>query len=210
MEPRVLLQRGTILMEKFIAHWVDNLPDISERPDIPLKSTRFWMMDDKGVINPKKRWPKPHSRLAGLRGQYLNSALDFSISLNKWPVSFKDDEGCTVKLVGECTCAVWLHYISKLKGHPMPESNSCQLILKYMLLNQDEFVKAYHDRMYYFSSGTKFALVSAPLNAWMDQQDRKRDAYAADHVRHCYSHYDVCAVTHTLTCDCVCYTGRHD
>ena len=183
LEPRELLRKGTVVIEQFIEHWVDNLPDISERPDISLKSTRFWMMDDKGVIDPKKRWPKPHSRLPGLRGQHLNSALDFSIALNKWPVAFKDDEGTTVNLVPECICTVWLDYIAKLKGHPMPESNSCQLILKYLLLNQDAFVKSYHDRMYYFSSGTKFMTVSRPLHTWMTRQDNLRKDYAEDNVR---------------------------
>jgi hypothetical protein len=187
MEPREVVRKGTIAIEQFIDNAVENLPDISERPEIALKATRFWMMDDKGDINPKKRFPKPHSRLPGLRGQHVNASIDFAIALNKWPVAFKDDDDTTINLVSECICAVWLDYIAKLKGHPLPESNSCQLVLKYMLLNQEQFVKAYHDRMYFFSSGTKFAAVSGPINAWMKLQDRQRAAYAEDNVRRVFS-----------------------
>ena len=50
-----------------------------------------------------------------------------------------------------------------------------------MLLNRDAFVKAYHDRMYYFSSGTKFTLVGGPLMDWMTRQDKLREAYIKEH-----------------------------
>ena len=181
MEPRVVLRKGRLIILKFVDHHVDNLPDISERPVIPLKATRFWMMDDKGVIDPNKRHRKPHSRLPGMSGQATNKAIDFAISLNGWPVTFKDDDDVTINLVDRCIIMVWLSYIGQLKGHPMAESNSCQLILKYMLLNRDALVKAYHDRMYYYSSGTKFIVESVQLFEWIKKMDRKRDVYAEDH-----------------------------
>ena len=118
-----------------------------------------------------------------MRGQYTNRGIDFAIALNKCPVVFKDNEGVTINLVDECILLVWLNYISSLKGYPMSEANSCQLILKYLLVNRDKFVKAFHDRMYYYSSGTKFSQVSGPLNAWMTKQDKLNQAYLENHVR---------------------------
>ena len=106
-----------------------------------------------------------------------------AISLNKIPVCFKDDDDVTINLVDGCMVLVWLSYISHLRGHPMPEANSCQLILKYMLLNREAFVKAFHDRMYYYSSGTKFCEVFGPLSTWMTSQDKLHDAYVKDPVR---------------------------
>ena len=55
MEPRAILKGGTVLIFQFVEHHEDNLPDISEKPDIPASAVQFWMMDDKGYINPKKR-----------------------------------------------------------------------------------------------------------------------------------------------------------
>ena len=62
----------------------------------------------------------------------------------------------------------------------MPESNACQLVLKYLLVNKTVFVKAYHDRMYFYSSGTKFSLVTAPLQKWIKKQEDARKKYDAD------------------------------
>ena len=118
-----------------------------------------------------------------MRGQYFNRGIDFAISLNKIPVCFKDDDNVTINLVDGCMILVWLNYISYLKGHPLPDANSCQLILKYMLLNRQAFVKSFHDRMYYYSSGTKFCEVSTALTCWMTCQDKLHDDYLANPVR---------------------------
>ena len=55
MEPREILRGGQFLIFKFVEHYEDNLPDISEKPDIPASKVQYWMMDDKGFINAKKR-----------------------------------------------------------------------------------------------------------------------------------------------------------
>jgi len=55
MEPRAILRGGTMLIYQFVEYYEDNLPDISEKPDIPPSKVQYWMMDDKGFINPKKR-----------------------------------------------------------------------------------------------------------------------------------------------------------
>ena len=54
----------------------------------------------------------------------------------------------------------------------MPESNACQLVLKYMLIKKTIFVKAYHDRLYFYSSGTKFGMIVGPLQDWQHTHER--------------------------------------
>ena len=126
-----------------------------------------------------------------MRGQYVNRGIDFAISLNKMPVCFKDNDNVTINLVDGCILLVWLNYISSLKGHPMAEANSCQLILKYMLINRDAFVKSYHDRMYFYSSGTKFCEVSVKLAEWQIKQDKLHAAYKLKEHEEGYSADDV-------------------
>ena len=62
----------------------------------------------------------------------------------------------------------------------MPSSNACQLVFKYLLMNKDLFVKAFHNRVYSYSSGTKFAEVSDDLNDWLETAQKAMDAYAQD------------------------------
>ena len=66
------------------------------------------------------------------------------------------------------------------RGHPAADSNACQLVLKYMLVNKKLFTKAYHDRMYYYSSGTKFNMVTGELSQWMDKQQKAYDRFMED------------------------------
>ena len=65
----------------------------------------------------------------------------------------------------------------------MPESNACQLVLKYMLINQAIFVKAYHDRMYFYSSGTKFSMIVGPLQDWQTKHQRALKAFDGNDER---------------------------
>ena len=62
----------------------------------------------------RKRYPSAHHKLSGMRAHAVNKAIDYSIALNNWCVTFKDDEGVTVDLVTRCILTVWLHYISEM------------------------------------------------------------------------------------------------
>ena len=44
LDTRMVLRRGARCVEEFLDYWGENLPDLSERPDIAPESTRFWMM----------------------------------------------------------------------------------------------------------------------------------------------------------------------
>ena len=56
----------------------------------------------------------------------------------------------------------------------MPDANSSRLVLEYMLVNRPVFVKAYHNRVYSYSSGSKFSEVAYPLQQWMEQLESQR------------------------------------
>ena len=119
LEPRVIIRRGARWREKFCSYWTDNLPDLSDRPEIPAEKVQFWMKDEdkrggRKRSTRRKRYPAAHSRLRGLRGQTLNEGIDYAIAANKWCVSFKDDDGTLVNLVDNCIVCVWLKYISKM------------------------------------------------------------------------------------------------
>ena len=192
------MERGDPWIQKFIDHYVNNLPDISDRPEINPESIQWWMKPPEGADvaawkrkRGKTRFPAPHSRLKGMRGKPTNTAIDKTIASGKWCVTFRDeDENTWINLVDDCIVQVWLLYIMKLvrlrlysyvilsmcvrhtctqRGRPMSHSNRCQVILKYMLLNKTVFCKAYHDRMYFFSSGSKFADIAGPIKNWMEQ-----------------------------------------
>ena len=66
------------------------------------------------------------------------------------------------------------HHLMQQKGNPMPDANSSQLVLEYMLVNRDLFVKAFHNRVYTYSSGSKFAEVAYPLEQWLEQLESQR------------------------------------
>ena len=107
------------LVEEFVDHFRQHLPDISERPDIPVEKVQLWMKEDKHSCRPrkskkKKRYPRPHSLLKGLKGIDANRAYDFSIACNKWCVTFQDEDGKWVDLVDECMVTFWLKLISYL------------------------------------------------------------------------------------------------
>ena len=84
MEPRHII-KSQFRVNQFIEHWIDNLSDVSERPEIPPRKVRFWMMQDNSYKPKKnKRYPAPHPLLKGMRGKAVNDSIDFAISSNKW------------------------------------------------------------------------------------------------------------------------------
>ena len=121
MEPRHVVLNAE-LTDQFVNHWVQNLSDVTERPDIPVENVQFWMKSDKNACRPrkkKKRYPRPHSVLKGLKGKDANAAFDFAISCNKWCVTFRDDDKNLIDLVDECMVCFWLFYISRLVSEPL-------------------------------------------------------------------------------------------
>ena len=61
----------------------------------------------------------------------------------------------------------------------MPDSNACQMILKYFLMNRELFIKAYHNRVYAYSSGSKFKEVCGDVAAWVEKHEVLYEKYKA-------------------------------
>jgi len=62
----------------------------------------------------------------------------------------------------------------------MADSNACQMVLKYLLMNKDLFIKAFHNRVYAYSSGTKFKEVCEDLEKWVKKQEVLHEMYKND------------------------------
>ena len=65
-----------------------------------------------------------------------------------------------------------------------------------MLLNRDLFVKAWHNRVYSFSSGTKFGQAGSELKKWFNEAKEKWDRLYNEEIG------DVDVSTHMHTCMC--------
>ena len=117
MEPRHII-RSNERIQEFLTYYRVNLPDVSDRPDIPDEKVQFWKMTAGGhhtrPRKKKKRFAATHSKLPGLMAKRLNKSIDQTIARNMWCVTFRDEENHLVSLVFDCVIAVWLFYISSM------------------------------------------------------------------------------------------------
>jgi hypothetical protein len=118
MEPRKII-RSTECVLEFVQYSRDNIPDVSERPEMRDEQVQFWMMTDDGDVpvrprKSKKRFPATHSRLPGLMAKRLNKSIDLTMAHNMWCVTFRDKDGKLVSLVYDCIATCWLYYIADL------------------------------------------------------------------------------------------------
>ena len=85
------------------------------------------------------------------------------------------------------------------------------MVLKYMLLNKELFIKSWHNRVYSYSSGTKFNKAAEELSTWFDKHEKlwdKRGESSDDVSTHTHTDVFGCmrmlqlthmrALTHTL------------
>ena len=56
-------------------------------------------------------------------------------------------------------------------GRPMLKSNAAQMVLKYLLINRKLVVKAWRQRIYYYSSATTFNSLSPDLEDYIDEHE---------------------------------------
>ena len=164
MEPRTIINDES-LIEKHVDFWSNNMPDISDKPLIEPEQLQFWLKQKR------RDRKKPHTILKGVCGKWLNMAIDFAISKNKWGVQFVNDAGDKVDLVPELMVTVWLRYSSLMAGKPLLHSNACQVILKYFMVHDKHFLKAYHNRVYFYSSGSHFSAACSELDNWFNKNN---------------------------------------
>jgi hypothetical protein len=177
--PRQVVARPARLLDLFLDHHLDpaNFPDISDlsvdHPCFVPKRLQNWL--NKELCKGRKRERRrPHNELPGLCAQKYNVAIDFALEMGKWGVKFKDDQGKWTDMVDEFILTVWCHYVAFMKGRPLPTSNICQLILKYMLVNRAKVVAHWRNRLYYSSSGSVFTVLKPAVETWL-ATNTKRD-----------------------------------
>ena len=68
-------------------------------------------------------------------------------------------------------------------GSPKLVSNASQLILKYLLMNKNLVSKTWRNRIYYYSSGTVFAIVSNDLGNWLDEEEGEQQDLRSKYLR---------------------------
>ena len=176
--PRHVIARPARLLDKFLDHHLDksHFPDTSDlttdHPCFVPKRLQNWLNKElcKGGKRERRR---PHNELPGMCAQKYLAAIDFALSMNKWAVKFKDAEGKWTDMVDEFILTVWCHYVAYMKGRPLPKSNICQLILKYLLVNRAKVVAHWRNRLYYSSSGSIFNLLTPAVKTWLDKNSRR-------------------------------------
>ena len=57
------------------------------------------------------------------------------------------------------------------RGRPLLGSNAGAKVLKYFIVNNSRFLKGYHNRVYFYSSGTILARVAMKLKRYMESLD---------------------------------------
>ena len=177
--PRHVIARPKRLLDKFLDHHLAqaHFPDISDlsidHPCFVPQRLQNWLNKElcKGGKRERRR---PHNDLPGMCAQKYLGAIDFALSMGKLAVKFKDAQGKWTDMVDEFILTVWCHYVAFMKGRPLPKSNICQLILKYMLVNRAKVVAHWRNRLYYSSSGSIFNVLKPALKKWL-QSNTKRD-----------------------------------
>ena len=88
------------------------------------------------------------------------------------PYSFADADDKVHNLVPEFAVTLWLKYITLMTGRPDASMNSAQLVLKYLLMNEKTLHTAWRNRIYRYSSGSSFAIVTANLDDLLHEDDK--------------------------------------
>ena len=78
-------------LETFIMFWSTRLPDLSDGKVYNSEDLLFWVKLRQKRKGEGKKTSDPsaaHRIMCGLRAKGLHDALDWAISVNKWPVQF--------------------------------------------------------------------------------------------------------------------------
>ena len=118
------------LLERHVQYWLAHAPDLTDMPSIKHTDLQFWAKQKR------KDRTKGHRFLQGLKASWVNVALDFVISKNKWPVVFEARDGQTVDLLDEFIAVMWVAYVRQMKARPSLKCNASQLVRKYLMLHK--------------------------------------------------------------------------
>ena len=156
--------------------WVEaivttHLPDITDYPTITDEMLGFYKKQNKHDRH------APHYLFGGLCAQWANMSADFAIAHGKHPVKIKGKDGKETNLCPEFASTFWVRYSSLMRGKPALSSNACQLVLKYLLLNEEKLAKTWRNRLYFYSSGSVFADLGGDLVQWLDNNEPESAAW---------------------------------
>ena len=70
------------LVSRFVNHWSNKLPDLTDLPVIEPKRLQYWIRNKLKGVRERRL---PHKDLPGLCAQMYNSAIDFAMANNFWP-----------------------------------------------------------------------------------------------------------------------------
>ena len=85
--------------------------------------------------------------------------------------SFTDADGKVLNLVPEFAVTAWLRYLTLMTGRPEATMNSAQKFLKYLLMNEKKLHTAWRNRIYRYSSGSTFAMVTDDLDEHLHEDE---------------------------------------
>ena len=137
---RLVMHKPHKYLERFISHWCENSPCV-ESLSIPDEEMPKWNKEDEDSNGKKvvKTKLAQHRFLPCLCRVWANKSLDFCISQNKWPVLLTLPSGEEADMVKPFTIAFWVCYCNYMGG-PGLLSDSCQKVLKYLLINPPKVV----------------------------------------------------------------------
>jgi hypothetical protein len=87
---------------------LDHLPDISHFPEITTKQMQIWSKMRK------KDRGKPFGPLPGVKGAWMNTAMDFAAKHAKWAVIAVERNGKKTDLTLGTIVVIWLRYVSQM------------------------------------------------------------------------------------------------
>ena len=95
----------------------------------------------------------------------------------------KREGGKTQNMVIYFTLSFWCCYVAQMHGRPKPESDSCQKLLYFLLMNPQLVVKGWRNRQQLFSSASVFEIVAGELKTWIYDGDHSLDESDAKAVQ---------------------------
>ena len=212
-----------------INYWLDNLPDMSDKPTFNPKNIST-------LGRGKKDRRRLHCHLSGLVGRWVNITIDWAISLGLWAVQFIDKDGGKTNLVEMFSTAVWIRYVSLMCGKPTFKSNAAQKIFRYMIVfscyyflmhlfvaccacryllaNPRLVAKTWRGRLYFYSSGTIFNVTTSKIRAWLEEDPkanipklRKVRVYVFCVCVYVYVNFWSVCIRAFLECVYTCFSG---
>ena len=176
ISPYMVVDEPDKFLEVFCECWEGVVvKDFGRLNTVDASQVMFWIdkhRERRGHTKQKPR--KGHRFLPGLCKTWANASADFCISCNMWCVIFRMPNGDEADMVVYFIIAFWVKYCSLMVGLPGLQSDSCQMVLKYLLTHRKAVAQTWRARLYFYSSGSVFKKILPPLTEWLGD-DKQRE-----------------------------------